>query len=259
MQVVEGESGRAPAGREVLVGTDITKRFGGVSAADSVSITCRENEVVGLIGPNGAGKTTLMNVISGVVPADGGEIQVDGARIDGAAPERCARLGIARTFQNIRIFSKLTVRENIQVAYATAVRHRADHAHQVEPDALISLLDLQGSADRKSETLPYGLQRRLEIARALALAPRVLLLDEPAAGMNEEETEDLLQRIRQISKRFGFAVVVIDHDLRFIMSLCDRIYVMHMGAIIAEDAPKAIRENPRVQEVYLGTKKRAKL
>jgi len=218
-----------------------------------VSLRCAPGEIVGLIGPNGAGKTTLMNVIAGSVRADKGDIRVGPQRVAGLPPEQCARLGIARTFQNIRVFGKLSVRQNVEVAYTTALRHR--NATRAAPAEILELLELEPVAHLKSETLAYGTQRRVEVARALALSPDVLLLDEPAAGMNEQETQALLGMIRRISERFGFAIVVIDHDLRFIMNLCDRIYVMHMGRIIAEDAPAAIRNNAMVQEVYLGKRK----
>jgi branched-chain amino acid transport system ATP-binding protein len=239
----------------ILVSEGVSKNFGGVYAVDDVSIHCNANEVIGLIGPNGAGKTTLMNLVSGTLPVDQGEILVNGRRIDGLPPEVCARAGVARTFQNIRVFGKLTVRQNIEVAYTTARRYRDNCYDESKPERVLALLDLEVFSDLKGDTLPYGAQRRVEIARALALSPRVLLLDEPAAGMNEQETESLRDKIKQISDIFGFAIVVIDHDLRFIMNLCDRIYVMHMGRIIAQDEPAAIRSNPMVQEVYLGNRR----
>ncbi len=239
-----------------FVARNISKHFDGVYAVNGATVSCADNEIVGLIGPNGAGKTTLMNVISGVVRADEGEICLDGTQIEALAPEHCARMGIARTFQNIRVFSKLTVRQNIQVAHATGLRQRSSKRKCATEDELIELLELTAASDLKSETLPYGTQRRVEIARALALGPRVLLLDEPAAGMNEQESEALLQTIREISRRFGFGIIVIDHDLRFIMNVCDRIYVMHMGEIIAHGDPGSVRENPTVREVYLGNRHR---
>lgn len=233
----------------------ISKHFGGIYAVRDVSITVGDNEIVGLIGPNGAGKTSLMNVMSGVLIVDSGEILIDGVDIAGLPAPRCAQKGVARTFQNIRVFSELTVRQNVQVAHTTAQRYRKDHLTGDDPDDMLALLDLDHVADQKAGTLAYGTQRRAEIVRALALCPRVLLLDEPAAGMNESETHALMGTIRKLSQRFGFGILVIDHDLRFIMNLCDRIYVMHMGEIIAHDEPTAIRSNKKVQEVYLGTKR----
>lgn len=240
---------------EALVGQGISKHFGGVYAVDDVSMHCAPGDVIGLIGPNGAGKTTLMNLISGTLAPDKGEICVGGTRIDGLPPEQCARVGVARTFQNIRVFGKLTVVQNVEVAYTTALRHRSRQHARSTPANVLALLDLEEVQGAKADTLAYGVQRRVEIARALALSPRLLLLDEPAAGMNEQETEALLGTIKKISELFGFAIVVIDHDLRFIMNLCDRIYVMHMGKIIAHDVPSAIRNNAMVQEVYLGNRR----
>lgn len=232
------------------------KRFGGVYAVRDVSLRVGDHEIVGLIGPNGAGKTTLMNLVSGVVSPDEGEILIDGQRLTGRSTTACARMGIARTFQNIRLFTHLTVRQNVQVALTSAQRHAGARAGPLQADDFLSLLDIADAADRMAGTLAYGTQRRLEIARALALHPRVLLLDEPAAGMNETESEALMQTIRGLSGRFGFGIMVIDHDLRFIMTLCSRIYVMDAGGIIAQGGPAEIRANPQVQEVYLGTRRR---
>lgn len=252
MTVELQSAGSAAKEDAILSGLSISKHFGGVYAVDDVSLYCKPGEIVGLIGPNGAGKTTLMNVISGVLAPDQGEISVNGNRVDGLPPEQCARAGVARTFQNIRVFGKLTTRQNVEVSYTTALRHNDKRYSNATPDHVLDLLNIQDVSDLKAETLPYGVQRRLEIARALALSPSVLLLDEPAAGMNEQETETLLATINEIRRIYGFAIVVIDHDLRFIMNLCHRIYVMHMGKIIAHDVPANIRSNPMVQEVYLG-------
>ena len=238
-----------------LIGRGLSKQFGGIFAVNDVSLTCKQGELLGLIGPNGAGKTTLLNLISGFIAPDNGEIKIGSERIEGLAPELCARAGVARTFQNIRLFGKLTVRQNIEVAYTTATRYRPGNFTASVPEKVISILNLEDETDVKAETLAYGVQRRVEIARALALSPSLLLLDEPAAGMNEQETSVLLETIKNIRQLFGCAIIVIDHDLRFIMNLCDRIYVMHMGEIIAEDVPSKIRYNERVQEVYLGNKK----
>lgn len=241
--------GAAPKGLETR---GVSKQFGGIYAVRDVSIRIGDGEIVGLIGPNGAGKTSLMNLISGVLRCDSGEILVDGENVERLPTARRAQRGIARTFQNIRVFTHLDVRQNVQVAHTTALRHRGGETGGDSIEAILDELGLARHADQRAGTLPYGTQRRLEIARALALRPRVLMLDEPAAGMNEQETEALMASIRALSRRHRLGVVVIDHDLRFIMQLCERIYVMHMGQIIAHDAPEAIRRNPEVQEVYLG-------
>lgn len=231
---------------------NIGKHFGGIYAVSDVSIEVHDNEVVGLIGPNGAGKTSLMNVISGVLSIDEGDILIDGTGIAGQPIAQCAWMGIARTFQNIRVFANLTVDQNIQVALTTAKRHRKSSVGSFAINDFLSLLDLEEVADQKAGTLPYGTQRRLEIARALALFPRVLLLDEPAAGMNENETQSLMHTIRDLHEQFTFGILVIDHDLRFIMNLCERIYVMDTGRIIAHGTPAEIQSNQIVREVYLG-------
>lgn len=238
--------------RNGLVTQGLGKHFGGVYAVRDVSISVSDGEIVGLIGPNGAGKTSLMNVVSGVVVVDECDIFIDGVSIAKLATADCARMGVARTFQNIRVFSQLDVRQNVQVALTTAHRHRAHHSDGLGIEDFLEMLGIADVANRKAGTLPYGTQRRLEIARALALYPRVLLLDEPAAGMNETETGALMDTIRGLHQRFDFGILVIDHDLRFIMNLCERIYVMDMGAIIAHGTPAEIRANPKVQEVYLG-------
>ena len=228
------------------------KHFGGVYAVKGVEVAVGDHEIVGLIGPNGAGKTSLMNVISGVVSVDEGDLWIDGQSLVGKSAMHCAAMGVARTFQNIRLFTNLTVRQNVQVALTTAHRHRRAHVSELGIDDFLKLMDVGDVADRKAGTLAYGTQRRVEIARALALHPRVLLLDEPAAGMNETESQDLMTTIRGLSERFGFGILVIDHDLRFIMTLCERIFVMDMGEIIAHGTPGEIRSDPKVQEVYLG-------
>ncbi|WP_232372762.1 ABC transporter ATP-binding protein [Acuticoccus mangrovi] len=232
----------------------VSKHFGGVYAVRDVSLTCSEGEIVGLIGPNGAGKTTLMNLISGTLTPDQGDISLGGVSLNGASPADCAIAGIARTFQNIRVFHRLTVRQNIEVAYTTYLRHRAHKRASRSIEEIMELIGLAGDGDLKAGTLPYGKQRRVEIARALALAPDILLLDEPAAGMNEAESVGLIDSVRAIRDQFGCGVVVIDHDLKFIMRVSERINVMHMGELIASGTPDEVRVNKEVIEVYLGTK-----
>lgn len=244
-----------PPARPGLETRMVGKHFGGVYAVKDVTITVGSRETVGLIGPNGAGKTSLMNVVSGALSLDEGDVLVDGRSIAGKSTTECARAGVARTFQNIRVFKDLTARQNVQVALTTARRHRRHAPADLAVDDFLDLLELGRFADRKSGTLAYGVQRRLEIARALALHPRVLLLDEPAAGMNETETQALMQTIRRLHDSFDFGILVIDHDLRFIMNLCDRLFVMDMGEIIAHGPPAEIRANPKVQDVYLGSRR----
>ena len=216
--------------------SSVSKHFGGVYALRDVSMTCRSGEIVGLIGPNGAGKTTLLNVISSAFPLDKGEVRLDERRIDSSSPRKCAIAGIARTFQNIRLFGRLTARQNVEVGFTTAQRHRASRLNGLTVDSLLRELDLGPVADRPAMTLPYGQQRRLEIARALALVPEFLLLDEPAARMNDAESTELISSVRGIRDRAGCGIIVIDHDLRFIMTVCERINVLHMGELIAEGA-----------------------
>lgn len=235
----------------------VSKHFGGVYALRDVSLRCKSGDIIGLIGPNGAGKTTLLNVISAALPVDEGAVKLDGKRLDGNGPRNCALMGIGRTFQNIRLFGRLTVRQNIDVAYSTALAHRKARLNDVTVDGLLEFMNLSGAQHRRACELPYGQQRRLEIARALALAPDFLLLDEPAAGMNEIESERLISSIRAVRDRSGCGIIVIDHDLRFIMTVCESIHVMHMGELIAHGPPEAIQKNPRVIEVYIGGRGRA--
>ena len=231
---------------------NLGKSFGGVRALRNVSFACAEGEILGLIGPNGAGKSTLVNAISGVLRPDSGSVRLGDVELAGRAAEAVARLGVARTFQNLRLFSSLTVRQNVEVAHITCARHRPEIAHTVDIDALLREYGLGVVADRPAGTLPYGRQRRLEIVRALALGPRLLLLDEPAAGLNDYESAELAEAVRRIRDRTRAALVVIDHDLRFIMAVCDRICVLDMGEVVAVGTPAEIRGNPKVIEIYLG-------
>ncbi|MEX2201629.1 MAG: ABC transporter ATP-binding protein [Dongiaceae bacterium] len=242
-----------PAG--VLEVKAVSKHFGGVYALRNVTLQCRPGEIVGLIGPNGAGKTTLMNVISGVVVPSSGTITLFGQSLTGASATRCAIAGVGRTFQNIRLFGQLTVRQNIEVAHTTCATHRAARIEMISVDNIMAELGLADLADRFANELSYGYQRRLEIARALALAPDVLLLDEPAAGMNHKESDELILSVRAIRDKYGCAVIIIDHDMRFIMKVCERISVLHLGEIIAEGTPEEIQSNPAVIEVYIGDRR----
>ncbi len=231
----------------------IGKQFGGVSALRDVSLECRKGEIRGLIGPNGAGKSSLINVISGMLTPDKGAVALDGRNVAGKGPEVAARAGIARTFQNLRLFANLSVAQNIEVALTSARALRPDAVRGFDLHAEMVAFSLIARSEDAARTLSYGDQRRLEILRALALGPSVLLLDEPAAGMNDVESAALAELIRGIRDRFGCAIIVIDHDLHFIMKLSERITVMDMGAVIAEGPVDAIRRDPKVIEIYLGS------
>jgi ABC-type branched-subunit amino acid transport system ATPase component len=231
---------------ESIVAEGIVKQFRGVRALDHVDIAVDEREIVGLIGPNGSGKTTLLNVASGVLRPTAGRVAVSGHTATGKQPHVFARLGVGRTFQQIRLFGDMTVRENVEVG---AVAGRESLA-TVGP--LLEQIGLRADAERMAATLPYGRQRRVEIARALAGGPRFLLLDEPAAGMNERESDELLETIKVVRDERGLGVLIVDHDLRLIMRLCERIHVLAEGRTICEGSPEAVRSDRGVIEAYLG-------
>jgi branched-chain amino acid transport system ATP-binding protein len=241
----------------VLAVESVSKHFGGVYALRNVTLKCRPGEIVGLIGPNGAGKTTLMNVISGVVVPSSGSVTLFGEPLTNASASRCAIAGVGRTFQNVRLFGRLSVRQNIEVAHTTCMAHRAARSEMVSVDRIMEEMGLTEFADRFASELAYGYQRRLEIARALALAPNILLLDEPAAGMNHKESDELILSVRKIRDQYGCGVIIIDHDMRFIMKVCERISVLHLGELIAEGTPEEIQSNPAVIEVYIGDRREA--
>ncbi|WP_137113582.1 ABC transporter ATP-binding protein [Mesorhizobium sp. GR13] len=230
----------------------IAKSFGGVHALSGASLQCDAGEIVGLIGPNGAGKSTLVNVVTGFLKPDAGKVALGGREIAGLGPQRISDAGIARTFQNLRVFRELSVRQNVEVAYLRCRQLRPDKAQSVNVDALLAEFALGGLADAPAGSLPYGTQRGMEIARALATAPDILMLDEPAAGLNEEETERLGRKITAIRDRTGAGIVVIDHDLRFINSICTRLFVMDQGRPIAVGQPDTVWRDPKVIEVYVG-------
>lgn len=249
----------------LLKATKLSKVFGGLRAVSNFEVDIKQGELVGLIGPNGAGKTTAFNLLTGVYEPTEGKIEFDGRSIGGMKPYQITQLGIARTFQNIRLFSDLTVLDNVKIAYHFHVKYglvesvlRLGRYYKEEAEIeakAIRFLEIFQLADKKDEiarNLPYGEQRRLEIARALAAQPKLLLLDEPAAGMNPQETQQLMQMIRWIRKEFDLTILLIEHDMNLVMNVCERIYVLDYGSIIAKGTPQEIKNNPRVIEAYLG-------
>ena len=227
----------------------VTVQFGGLIAVNNVSLTMRPGEILGLIGPNGSGKTTLLNTLSGVIAPTFGEIRLGGESVTGLASAEFAERGVARTFQNIRLFSNLSIEQNVLVA-ALSTRNGADAAGRTW-----RALERLGVADRagaSADILSYGDQRRVEIARALACQPALLFLDEPAAGMNHDETDDLMAVLRGLVSEYGLGIVIVDHDLKLINALCDRVAVLNEGHLIAEGSVDAVRKDPAVIDAYFG-------
>ncbi|HEM5420176.1 ABC transporter ATP-binding protein [Streptococcus suis] len=244
---------------------DLTKNFGGLTAVGDVTMELHEGELVGLIGPNGAGKTTLFNLLTGVYEPSEGTISLAGTILNGKAPSKIASLGLGRTFQNIRLFKNMTVLENVLIGlgnhgksevFASFLRfpafYKNEEALKTKAIELLKIFDLDGDADTLAKNLPYGQQRRLEIVRALATEPKILFLDEPAAGMNPQETAELTQLIRKIKEEFGITIILIEHDMSLVMEVTERIYVLEYGRLIAHGTPEEIRNNKRVIEAYLG-------
>ena len=221
--------------------------FGGLRAVSNLSMHIDEHELIGLIGPNGAGKTTAFNLITGVYVPTEGDITFNGVRINGKKSYQVTQLGMARTFQNIRLFSELPVIDNVKIAYHMHIGYNL-------PEAIFRTRKyvLEDHAYDLAKNLPYGAQRRLEIARALATEPKLLLLDEPAAGMNPQETKELMEMIRWLRDHFHLAILLIEHDMGLVMGVCQRIYVLEYGLCIASGTPDEIRRNKRVIEAYLG-------
>ena len=228
----------------------ISKKFGGVKAVSQVSLELSDGDVLGLIGPNGAGKSTLINLITGLLTPDEGQIYLSNLNITSKKPFERARLGLARTFQNLRIYPNLSVGQNIEVASISS--NYSSRTMNFDLDKIINIFDLDDKIDLASEELSYGHLRRLEIVRALALNPLVLLLDEPTAGINENETKELSNSLKWVQNNIACAIIVIDHDLKFIMGVCDKITVMNMGEVIASGKPNEISNNKRVKEAYIG-------
>jgi len=243
----------------------VDKIFGGLSALKQVSFEVEKNAIFGLIGPNGAGKTTLFNVITGVYSPDGGSIRFEGQSIGGQSPAEVAHRGIARTFQNIRLFRAMTVEENVMVAghhlhqasvLAAMLRTRAQREDEARlrkhAGELLDVMGLGKHAEELAGSLPYGSQRRLEIARALMLKPKLLLLDEPAAGMNSQEAAELERQIRFLRDQMGLTIVLVEHNMAVVMSVCEQVHVVDHGETIAHGTPEKVKKDPAVLAAYLG-------
>jgi ABC-type branched-subunit amino acid transport system ATPase component len=241
-----------PVTGRALVADGVTVRFGGFTALDGAGLRVRSGDVVGLIGPNGAGKTTLFNVITGLVDEQAGTVHLGEEDLTDATPEAVARAGLARTFQNLRLFANLSVRENVALAALVAGRHRR-YRPAVDVERLLADAGLEPVADRRAGTLDYGNQRRLELCRAAALSPEFLLLDEPTSGMSDSESAAMVDSVRRTALRINAGVLVIDHDLAFITRISDHIVVLAAGRVLAEGSAAEIRADPAVVEAYIGT------
>ena len=250
---------------ELLKVDNVSMVFGGLRAVSNLSMHIDEGELIGLIGPNGAGKTTAFNMITGVYTPTEGKVYFNGQQSSGKKSYQVTQMGMARTFLNIRLFSELSVIDNVKIAYNMHVTYNLadaivrDGKYLSEEEFitqkaldLLKIFHLEEEAHEVAKNLPYGKQRRLEIARALATEPKLLLLDEPAAGMNPQETKELMEMIRWIRKEFNLSILLIEHDMGLVMGVCERIYVLEYGMKIAEGTPEEIKHNKRVIEAYLG-------
>lgn len=249
----------------ILEAKSIGIQFGGLKAVDSFDLEIYEDEIVGLIGPNGAGKTTTFNMLTGVYVPTSGDITINGESVVGLKPYQIVRKGIARTFQNIRLFENLSVIDNVKVAFqknmtysiASAILKLPKYwAEEREVDVkareLLSIFGMEDLANVTAKNLPYGKQRKLEIARALATDPKILMLDEPAAGMNPQETKELMESIALIKEKFKVSILLIEHDMNLVMGICERLVVLNYGTMLAKGTPEEIKQNPEVIKAYLG-------
>ncbi len=260
--------GSMPSGNVQLAVSNVSKHFGGVRAVDGVALGVDKGELISIIGPNGAGKTSLLNMISGFYRPDSGTITFEGRDITGTRPSHIAALGIARTFQNIALFSGMTVLDNIMLGRHVRMRagvlssflywgtaQREEVAHRARVEELIEFLELEDLRRQPTSGLAYGLRKRVELARALALDPKVLLLDEPMGGMNQEEKEDMARFILDVNQQWGTTVILIEHDMAVVMDISDRVAVLDRGSKIAEGSPVEVQSHPDVIRAYLGTAK----
>ena len=251
--------------KPLLVAKNISISFGALKAVDKFNLEIKSGELIGLIGPNGAGKTTVFNILTGVYNASSGEYTLDGENVIKTSTSALVKKGLARTFQNIRLFKYLSVLDNVVAAYNFRMKYgilsgmlrfpnfwREEKEAKEKAMALLKIFDLDKYAGMHAGNLPYGEQRKLEIARAMATEPKILLLDEPAAGMNPKETEDLMNTIKLIRDKFGIAVLLIEHDMKLVLGICERLVVLNYGQILASGDPKEVINNPQVVEAYLG-------
>ena len=251
--------------KPLLVAKDISISFGALKAVDNFNLEINSGELIGLIGPNGAGKTTVFNILTGVYNASSGEYTLDGENVIKTSTSALVKKGLARTFQNIRLFKYLSVLDNVVAAYNFRMKYgilsgmlrfpnfwKEEKEAKEKAMALLKIFDLDKYANMHAGNLPYGEQRKLEIARAMATEPKILLLDEPAAGMNPKETEDLMNTIKLIRDKFGIAVLLIEHDMKLVLGICERLVVLNYGQILASGKPTEVINNPQVVEAYLG-------